>query len=49
MEDEIIFEDYNIKIEDKDFQNLSIEALQKCKGRLEEVLLKLNQIRGMEN
>lgn len=42
MEEEVIFEDYNIKFEEKDFEDISIETLKKCKGRLEETLSKLN-------
>ena len=49
MENEIIFEDYNIKFEEKDFQGVSTETLQKCKERLDAALSKLNQIREMEN
>lgn len=49
MEDEIVFEDYNIKFKEKDFQGVSTETLQKCKERLDTTLSKLNQIREMEN
>ena len=40
--EEVIFEDYNIKFMEKDFEGVSAETLKKCKGRLEETLLKLN-------
>ena len=49
MDDEVVFEDYNIKIEEKDFKDVSKENLQKCKDRLKNVLLKINKKRGTEN
>ncbi len=41
MNDEIIFEDYNVKFTDEDFENVDIEILKKCRERLESTLQKL--------
>ena len=42
MDNGVIFEDYNIKFEEEDFQDISLEILKKCKVKLEETLSKLN-------
>lgn len=44
MEDGVIFEDYNIKFMEKDFEDVSLETLKKCKERLEETLSKLDVV-----
>lgn len=44
MEDEVIFEDYNIRFTENDFKHMSIEDLEKCKEKLEIALSKLDKI-----
>lgn len=39
--EEIIFEDYNIRITEDDLRSVDKESLVKCKERLKETLLKL--------
>lgn len=43
MNDEVIFEDYNIKFIQEDFKQVNVETLEKCRVRLEGVLSKINQ------
>lgn len=38
MEDNIVFEDYNIEFTDEDFEGVDMETLEKCKARLEKAI-----------
>ncbi len=40
--EEVIFEDYNIRFNENDIKNADKNTLEKCKKKLEETLLKLN-------